>query len=70
MQEEEDAFFVPIMYAAEATMTNNQLSQQMSNECARVRIDSSVLNNLTRYIEATNFYSAQRALNQSAADRS
>lgn len=27
MQEEEDAFFVPIMYAAEATMTNNQLSQ-------------------------------------------
>ena len=58
MQEEEDAFFVPIMYAAEATMTNNQLSQQMSNECARVRIDSSVLNNLTRYIEATNFYSA------------
>lgn len=71
MQEEEDAFFVPIMYAAEASMTtNNQLSQQMSNECARVRIDSSMLNNLTRYIEATNFYSAQRALNQSAADRS
>ena len=59
MQEEEDAFFVTIMYAAEASMTtNNQFTQNMSNEQARVRIDSSMLNNLTRYIEATNFYSA------------
>ena len=40
----------------------------MSTEQARVRIDSSMLNNLTRYIEANN--SAQRWHNLSAIDRS
>ena len=67
MQAEDDAFFVPIMYAAEATPTTNphQMSQQMSTEQAKVRIDSSMLNNLTRYIEANN--SAQRCHNFNAA---
>ena len=49
MQNEEDALLVPIMYAMEAS-----LSLQQSAEAAKVKIDQSQLNNLTRYLEANN----------------
>ena len=50
MQNDEEALFLPIMYAMEAS----QLSIQQSTEAAKIRIDQSQLNNLTRYVEANN----------------
>ena len=49
MQDDDDALFVPIMYALDASQT-----MQASTEAAKVRIDQSQLNNLTRYLEANN----------------
>ena len=51
---EEDAHFVPIMYAMEASLSMGNQSNPVVEGGSRVKIDQSQLNNLTRFLEANN----------------